>query len=56
MSGRNKSGEERKYLLPPRMREQNENPDTLWEITLSPTRDPTMDVARTFQTLETDDL
>ena len=56
MSGRNKSGEERKYLLGPRKREQNENSDTCREITLSAARDPTMDAARTFQTLETDDL
>ena len=42
MSGRNKSGEERKYLLRPKNREQNENPDTRKEITLSPARDPTV--------------
>ena len=46
MSGRNNSGEERKYLLRlrPRKREQHENPDTRRDITLSPTRNPTMAV------------
>ena len=42
MSGRNNSGEERKYLLRPRKREQHDNPDTRREITLSPMRNPTL--------------